>query len=128
MNIQQVDATPRDQPPLAGEVEVFAGVDVRERHRFRNLAQAFVILAQARVFDPEDFVAGIVAAKLYEKLPAMDRRGTWLYLPAMAGGLFLIAHPQLFTGSLADINTALHGTSPPLRALARTIMSGSAPK
>lgn len=54
-----------------------------------------------------DFLAGIVAAKLYEKLPAWSGRGAWLYAPSLASVLALIVYPHVLDGTIADLNTAL---------------------
>jgi peptidoglycan/LPS O-acetylase OafA/YrhL len=62
-----------------------------------------------------DFVAGIVAARLYDfLLPRMHRRGNWLYLPALIGGAFLIVYPHTMDPTYGDLNTGLR----PLNVLA----------
>jgi peptidoglycan/LPS O-acetylase OafA/YrhL len=53
-----------------------------------------------------DFLGGIAAAGLFSKIN-LRQRGQWLYLPAMAAGIALIAYPEVLTGSLIDLNTAL---------------------
>jgi peptidoglycan/LPS O-acetylase OafA/YrhL len=64
-----------------------------------------------------DFVAGIAAARLYEFLaPRMARRGAWLYLPAVAAGIFLILYPHTMDSTYGDLNTGLR----PLNVLALT--------
>lgn len=61
-----------------------------------------------------DFVMGIAAASLYERLAGSARRpaGYWLYLPGGAAGAALIAWPGLLPGGI-DLNSALR----PLNAL-----------
>ena len=58
-----------------------------------------------------DFLAGIAAAGLLESIRGSRiirlRRGHWLYLPAIALGLALIAHPEVLRGSMGDLNTVL---------------------
>ena len=55
-----------------------------------------------------DFVMGIAAASLYERLAVGRRRpaGHWLYAPAAALGTTLIAWPELLPGGV-DLNSAL---------------------
>jgi peptidoglycan/LPS O-acetylase OafA/YrhL len=72
-----------------------------------GLAHAGVPAEWKPIHHLSDFVAGIVAAKLYEKLRAYNGRGYWLYLPAVIAGVFLIANPAVLSGTLADLNTAL---------------------
>jgi len=55
-----------------------------------------------------DFAAGVAAARLFEFLqPAMTRRGQWLYLPALAGGVLLIIDPRIMEGTYGDLSTGL---------------------
>ncbi len=61
-----------------------------------------------------DFLMGIAAAALYERLAGASRRpsGYWLYLPGAAAGALFIAFPQLLPGRV-DLNSALR----PLNAM-----------
>ena len=61
-----------------------------------------------------DFVMGIAAAALYERLSGAARRpaGYWFYLPGAAAGAMLIAWPTLLPSGV-DLNSALR----PLNAL-----------
>ena len=55
-----------------------------------------------------DFAAGVAASRLFEFLqPAMTRRGQWLYLPALAGGVLLIIDPRIMEGTYGDLSTGL---------------------
>ncbi len=68
MHVKDVDRPRRDQPPLAGEIEIFAGVEMGERDRLGDLPQPLEVVAQARVLDPEHVVAGVT-----ERMEAADR-------------------------------------------------------
>jgi peptidoglycan/LPS O-acetylase OafA/YrhL len=70
------------------------------------LAHAGVPAIWKPIHHLSDFIAGIVAAKLFEKITTLNQ-GYWLYLPALAGGIALILHPEVLNGSMADLNTAL---------------------
>ena len=65
-----------------------------------------------------DFVAGIAASNIFGMLqrhtPWLRRRGHWLYLPALAGGIAVIVHPEFLRGTPANMNTLLR----PLNVLA----------
>lgn len=62
-----------------------------------------------------DFVIGIVAAGAYGALRTrMHGRGAWLYLPAMALGVYVILFPGIMRGTYGDLNTGLR----PLNAIA----------
>ena len=65
-----------------------------------------------------DFVAGIAASNIFGMLqrhtPWLRRRGYWLYLPALAGGIAVIMHQEIFIGTPANMNTLLR----PLNVLA----------
>ncbi|MDE3195401.1 MAG: acyltransferase [Acidobacteriota bacterium] len=62
-----------------------------------------------------DFAAGVAAARLFDFLrPAMDRRGYWLYLPAILAGMYLIVDPAIMYRTYGDLNTGLR----PLNAIA----------
>ena len=81
------------------------------------LAHADVPWAWQPIHHFSDFLAGIAAARLYDFLaPRMQRRGAWLYLPAIAAGVFLIVYPQVMDGTYGDLKTGLR----PLNVLALT--------
>jgi peptidoglycan/LPS O-acetylase OafA/YrhL len=55
-----------------------------------------------------DFAAGVAASRLFEFLqPAMTRRGQWLYLPALGGGILLIIYPRIMDATYGDLSTGL---------------------
>jgi len=58
-----------------------------------------------------DFVAGIAASNIFLRLhrtaPWLRDRGHWLYIPALIGGLAIITHPEVLSGTLANLNTIL---------------------
>ncbi|MES1258095.1 MAG: acyltransferase [Acidobacteriota bacterium] len=85
------------------------------------LAHAGVPWTWKPIYHFSDFAAGIVAARLFERTDwrFLRRRGAWLYLPALVGGAFLIAHPAFMEGVRilgwgGDVNTGLR----PLNVLA----------
>ena len=62
------------------------------------------------VFHLGDFIAGIAAARLYTLLAEKEgwlRRGYWLYLPAIAVGLWLIMYPDTVKPTGLDVGTFL---------------------
>ncbi|HVW07291.1 MAG TPA: acyltransferase [Bryobacteraceae bacterium] len=62
------------------------------------------------LFHLGDFIAGIAAARIYAMLAAKRgwlRRGYWLYLPALAAGIWLITHSDLVKGTSLDVGTFL---------------------
>lgn len=62
-----------------------------------------------------DFVAGIAAARIYQlSRKSMEGRGAWLYLAALAAGIFIIVNPWVMAGTYGDVSTALR----PLNVLA----------
>jgi len=75
------------------------------------LAHAGVPAAWKPIHHLSDFVAGIAASNIFvavsRSAPWMRRRGYWLYLPALAGGLAMITHPEVLSGTLANLNTVL---------------------
>jgi len=72
------------------------------------LAHADVPWSWKPIYSFSDFTAGIAAARFYEFLsPNMRRRGYWLYLPAIVGGMLLILHPQIMDGTYGDLHTGL---------------------
>jgi peptidoglycan/LPS O-acetylase OafA/YrhL len=76
------------------------------------LAHAGVPAQWKPIHHLSDFVAGIVAAKVYESLregsqTSFEQRGYWFYWPALIAGFALIIHPQVLAGTIADLNTAL---------------------
>lgn len=86
------------------------------RRLFAVLAASFVLpivllhSAVPLVWKPihtlPDFVAGIVAAKLFERAGSTGK-GYWLYLPALIGAMLLIGHPEALNGTYMDVTTAL---------------------
>jgi peptidoglycan/LPS O-acetylase OafA/YrhL len=82
-----------------------------------------------------DFAAGVAASRLFEFLrPVMTRRGQWLYLPALAGGVLLVIYPGIMDGTYGDLSTglrplnvaALVGFALSGGALARALSTGAA--
>jgi peptidoglycan/LPS O-acetylase OafA/YrhL len=72
-----------------------------------------------------DFAAGVAASRLFEFLqPALTRRGQWLYLPALAGGVVLIIYPGIMDGTYGDLNTGLRPLN--VAALVGLALSGGA--
>lgn len=62
------------------------------------------------LFHLGDFIAGIAAARMYTMLTekrGWRRRGYWLYLPAIAVGLWLITHPDTVKPTGLDVGTFL---------------------
>jgi len=62
------------------------------------------------LFHLGDFIAGIAAARIYTMLAekrSWRRRGYWLYLPAIAVGLWLITHPDTVKPTGLDVGTFL---------------------
>jgi len=62
------------------------------------------------LFHLGDFIAGIAAARIYTMLAekrGWRRRGYWLYLPAIAAGLWLITHPDTVKPTGLDVGTFL---------------------
>jgi peptidoglycan/LPS O-acetylase OafA/YrhL len=53
-----------------------------------------------------DFLMGIAAARVYDLIAPRFRSGAWLYLPAGAASVALIAYPEWLPAGL-DLNTAL---------------------
>jgi peptidoglycan/LPS O-acetylase OafA/YrhL len=62
------------------------------------------------IYHLADFIAGIAAARIFTLLEGSRwwwNRGYWLYLPALIFGGWLIIHPAVVDGTVADLNTYL---------------------
>ena len=75
------------------------------------LAHAGVPTVWKPIHHLSDFVAGIAASNILMMIlrsaPWLRRRGFLLYLPALAGGIAIITHPDVLNGTLANLNTIL---------------------
>ena len=70
-------ARARDQPPLARQIEILAGVEMRERHRLGHLPQSLEIVAQARILNPEDVVPSVTETGAAAGSPPSASKPRW---------------------------------------------------
>jgi peptidoglycan/LPS O-acetylase OafA/YrhL len=62
------------------------------------------------IYHLPDFLAGIAAARIFALVTGSRswmKRGYWLYIPALLVGGWLIVHPTIADGTVADLNTYL---------------------
>ena len=61
------------------------------------------------VYNLSNFIAGIAAARIFALIAGRtwNRRGYWLYIPAVIAGGWLIIHPNAVEGTGADLGTFL---------------------